>query len=421
MITEIKGQGSYAVHAARAIDVVEGKLVKDAVVLVEAERIIAFGSGLTLPGNVNMIDLGDATLMPGLHDNHCHLMLDPLDLDTVVYRRSSARKTLDALINAQKTLYSGFTTVRDPGDCEWEFGIIDLRNFINAGHAAGPRILAAPHYLSITGGHGDANDFACTLCMRGIGKIVDGVDEMRKAVREEVKYGADWIKLFASGGVISMGDDPSRSHYSLEEIKVAAEEAHRLGVKITAHAHGAQAVRFCAEAGFDSVEHCTMIDDEGIRMMKEKGIYCVPTIYCLDFLQLPGNPMNLDASIIQKAKEMRGFQRDRFSNIVKGGVPVAYGTDIGVFPHGQNWRDFPIMVECGMDPLEAIRAATISSAKMNGVDGEVGTLGRGMQADLIAVAGNPLEDMTVMENVRFVMKGGAVYRNETVAQPATVV
>jgi imidazolonepropionase-like amidohydrolase len=420
MIKELQKKGSYAVHAKWGIDVLEGKLVKGAMVLVEGDRIMGFGSEITIPGAVKMIDLGDATIMPGLHDNHCHLMLEPRDLDTVTYKRSSARKTLDALVNAQKTLMAGFTTVRDPGDCDWQYGLCDLRNYINEGHAAGPRILVAPHYLSITGGHGDANDFACDLCMVGIGKIVDGPDEMRKAIREEVKYGADWIKLFASGGVISMGDDPSHSHYTQEEIQVAAEEAHRLGVRITAHAHGAQAVKYCAEAGFDSVEHCTMIDDEGIRMMKEKGIYAVPTLYCLDYLQLPANPMNLDASIVQKASDMRAFQRDRFSKVVEGGVPVAYGTDIGVFPHGENWQDLPIMVDCGMDPMAAIQSATINSARMNGIDEEVGALGRGMQADLIAVPGNPIEDISAVANVSFVMKGGAIYRNETATQPAGV-
>jgi imidazolonepropionase-like amidohydrolase len=235
---------------------------------------------------------------------------------------------------------------------------------------------------------------------------------MRKAVREEIKYGADWIKLFASGGVLSMGDDPSHTHYSYPEIQVAAEEAHRLGKKITAHAHGAEAVRYCAEAGFDSVEHCTMIDDEGIRMMKEKGIYCVPTLYCLDFLQKSENPMNLDASIVAKAKDMRGFQRDRFSKIVAAGVKVAYGTDIGVFPHGENWRDFPCMVECGMSPMAAIQSATINSARMNGIDGEVGALARGLKADVIAVAGDPTQDINALEKVRFVMRDGAIYRQE---------
>lgn len=412
MISEIQGRGSYAIRAARAVDVLEGKVVKDAVVLVEGDRIAAFGSNLTLPGSAESIDLGNATLMPGLHDNHCHLMMDPLDLDAVVYKRSSARKTLDALVNAQKTLWGGFTFVRVPGDCEWQYGLVDLKKYIAEGLALGPRMQVAPHYISITGGHGDANDFACDLCMKGIGKIVDGVDAMRQAVREEIKYGADWIKLFASGGVLSMGDDPSHSHYTLDEIRVAAEEAHRLGKKITAHAHGAQAVKYCAEAGFDSVEHCTLIDDEGLAMMKEKGIYCVPTLYCLDFIQEPANPMNLHASIVQKAKEMRGFQREHFAKIVQAGVPVAYGTDIGVFPHGQNWRDFPCMVECGMAPLAAIQSATINSARMNGIDAEVGALASGLKADVVAVEGDAIQDVNRLEKVRFVMKDGVVVRRE---------
>lgn len=412
MITELHGKGTYAIRAKRGMDVVAGRLIDDAVVLVENERITGVGSGLKPPAGARTFDLGDATLLPGLHDNHCHLMLEPRNFDAQVFKRTSARMTLDALVSAQKTLLAGFTTVRDPGDSDRQFGLVDLRNFIREGLAAGPRMLVAPHYISITGGHGDANDYACDLCMLTLGKIVDGVDAMRKAVREEIKYGADWVKLFASGGVLSMGDDPSHSHYTQEEIRVAAEEAHRLGKKITAHAHGAQAVRFCAEAGYDSVEHCTMIDDEGIRMMQEKGIYCVPTLYVLDFLERPENPMGLDASILEKARRMRGFQRDRFAKVVKGGVPVAYGTDIGVFPHGENWRDFPCMIECGMAPVEAIRAATINSARMNGIEEETGSLTKGKRADVIAVAGNPLDDVSLTAQVRFVMKDGAVYRNE---------
>lgn len=411
MLTQLKDPGKFTLKAARAIDVEKGVVVDNPVLNVDGGKIASFSSGGQSAGG-EVIDFGDATLLPGLHDNHCHLMLKPEDIDAVVYKRSSATKTLDALVHSQMTLRAGFTTVRDPGDCDWQNGMVDLRNFINAGKVAGPRILVAPHYLSITGGHGDANDYACDLCMVGLGKIVDGVDEMRKAVREEIKLGADWIKLFASGGVLSMGDDPSHTHYTYEEIKVAAEEAHRQGVKITAHAHGAEAVRLCAEAGFDSVEHCTMIDEEGIEAMKAKGIYCVPTLYCLDYLQLPENPMKPDPSIVAKANDMRAFQRKRFARIVEAGVPVAYGTDIGVFPHGENWRDFPCMIECGMAPIAAIQSATINSARMNGLADELGTLNAGQAADIIAVQGDPSKDIGALEHVRFVMKDGAVYRND---------
>lgn len=404
--------GRYALRAARGLDVVTGKIVENPVLVVEREHITGFGRDVTEPVGATVIDLGDVTLLPGLHDNHCHLMLEPRNIDFLVYKRSSARKTLDAMTNAQITLHAGFTTVRDPGDCDAEFGLIDLRDAVNRGQVAGPRMLIAPHYLSITGGHGDANDYACDLCMRGLGKIVDGVDAMRRAVREEIKYGADWIKLFASGGVLSMGDSPDHAHYTPDEIRVAAEEARRLGVRITAHAHGADAVRYCAEAGYDSVEHCSFIDDEGIRLMAEKGTYCVPTLHVLDYLQIPENPMNLDASIVEKARTTRARQRDRFTALHAGGVPVAYGTDIGVFPHGENWRDFPIMVECGMSPADAVRAATINSARMNGIDDLVGTLEAGKRADVIAVAGDPLADIEALSQVKFVMKDGGIYRND---------
>jgi imidazolonepropionase-like amidohydrolase len=413
MITEIQGRGRYVLRAARGIDVVAGALIESASVVVEGERIRDFGSGIATPAGYATIDLGDATLLPGLHDNHSHLMMDPRDLTTVVYKRSSARKTLDALWNAQKSLLSGFTTLRDPGDCDWQSGLIDLRNTIREGLVPGPRLLVAPHFLSITGGHGDANEFACDLCIRGLGRIVDGVEAMRQAVREEVKQGADWIKVFASGGVLSMGDDPSHSHYSREEILMAAEEAHRLGRRITAHAHGAEAVRFCAEAGFDSIEHCTLSDPAALRAMKERAIPCVPTLYVIEFLTLPGNPMNLDESIIAKARALLPVQRKNFAALVAAGVPVVYGTDIGVFPHGENWRDFPAMTACGMSPVEAIRSATLLSARMNGIESEVGSLTEGLRADIIAVAGNPLDDIGAMKEVRLVMKDGSIYRLET--------
>ncbi|MEQ8766197.1 MAG: amidohydrolase family protein [Planctomycetota bacterium] len=400
--------GDCQITAARALDVESGEVLSPATLRVIGGRIESLESGRP-SGDVQVIDLGEATLLPGLHDNHCHLMLKPEDFEAVIYKRSSATKTLEAMLFAWETLMAGFTTVRDPGDCDWQNGLVDLRNAIASGKIPGPRLLVAPHYLSITGGHGDANDYACDLCMRGIGRIVDGVEDMRKAVREEVKLGADWIKIFASGGVISMGDDPSRSAYSFEEIRIAAEEAHRLGRKITAHAHGAEAVRYCAEAGFDSIEHCTMIDDAGIEAMKGKGIYCVPTLYCLDYIQLESNPLKLPAQIVEKAATMRSFQRERFSKVVESGVPVAYGTDIGVFPHGENWRDFPIMVECGMSEMEAIRTATIYSARMNGIDAETGSLSPGKSADVIAVAGNPLQSIEALSEVSFVMKAGIVY------------
>jgi imidazolonepropionase-like amidohydrolase len=245
-----------------------------------------------------------------------------------------------------------------------------------------------------------------------MGRIVDGADAMRRAVREEIKYGADWIKLFASGGVLSMGDEPTDVHYTRDELFAAAEETHRLGRRITAHAHGAEAVRLCAEAGFDSVEHCTVIDEAGIRLMKEKGIHCVPTLYVLDYLLLPDNPMRPDPSIVAKARRMREYQRDRFSKIARAGVPVAYGTDIGVFPHGENWRDFPLMVGCGMPPVEALRAATVNSARMNGIAGELGSLEAGRRADVVAVAGDPVADIARTADVRFVMKDGVVWRWE---------
>lgn len=381
------------------------------IILVENDRISDLGTNPNMiPASATVLDLGDRTLIPGLHDNHCHLMLQPQNFDQLIYKRSASAMVLDGYVNANKALMAGFTTIRDPGDCDRQYGLVDLRRAIENGKLPGPRLIVAPHFLSPTGGHGDANDFAYDLHLAGIGRIVDGVDEMRKAVREEIKYGADWIKVFVSGGVLSKGDNPVHSTYSPEEIRTAAAEAHRLGKKITAHAHGAEAIRFCVEAGYDGIEHCTMVDGETIALMKERGITCVPTLYVLDFLVEKNNGLDLTDDLIEKARTMRRHQRQRFSEIVKARVPVAYGTDIGVFAHGENWRDFPLLVECGMTPLDALRTATINSAKMNGIDHEVGTLEIGKRADIVAVSGNPLEDVSSLSRVVFVMRDGMVYK-----------
>ena len=384
--------------------------MEDVTILVEQGRIAGIGPGVGIPKGTPVVDAGGLTLIPGLHDNHCHLMLEPRNFDELIYKRASAAMALDAWINASKALQSGFTTVRDPGDCDREYGLVDLRKAIDQGKLPGPRVIVAPHFLSPTGGHGDANDFAHDLRMAGIGRIVDGPDGMRKAVREEIKYGAEWIKVFVSGGVLSKGDNPAHSTYTIEEVRAAAEEAHRLGRKITAHAHGAQAIRYCVEAGFDGVEHCTMVDDDTIGLMKRSGTFCVPTLYVLDFLVKEDNGLDLTPDLVEKARVMRNVQRERFRKVVEAGVPVAYGTDIGVFPHGENWRDFSVMVECGMTPLEAIRTATLNSARMNGIDHEVGTLEMGRKADIIGVDGNPVDDVSSLRRVRLVMRDGRIFK-----------
>ncbi len=406
---DLPPRGRYALKASRAIDVRAGRMIEPVVILVDDDRIEGIGPRLKIPDRARSVDLGSLTLLPGLHDNHCHLMLDPKNFDTLLYKRSSAGKVLDALVNAQRALAAGFTTVRDPGDCDWQYGLVDLKRAVDRGQFPGPRIIVAPHFISPTGGHGDANDFACDLHQRGIGRIVDGSPAIRQAVREEIKYGADWVKIFVSGGVLSKGDNPAHSTYTRDEVHSAAEEAHRLGKKITAHAHGAQAIRFCVDAGFDSVEHCTMVDDATIALMKKRGTYCVPTLHVLDFLVSDRNGLDLTPDIVAKAKEMRRVQRVRFRKIARAGVRVAYGTDIGVFPHGENWRDFPLLVECGMRPLEAIRSATINSARMNGIDQEVGTLESGKLADIIGVEGNPLTDIVSLSAVSFVMRAGRIF------------
>lgn len=407
---DLPAQESCVILAAAAMDVREGRMISPAAVAVENGRISAIGPKAKSRKAGRSVDLGNTVLLPGLHDNHCHLMLEPKNFDTLIYKRSSAAMTLDACLNARKALMAGFTTLRDPGDCDRQFGLVDLKRAIDAGKLPGPRLIIAPHFLSPTGGHGDANDFAWDLQMAGIGRIVNGVDEMRKAVREEIKYGADWVKIFVSGGVLSKGDDPTHCTYSIEEIKTAADETHRLGRRITAHAHGDAAIQACVRAGFDGIEHCTMVDDNTIPLMKKNGVFCVPTLYVLDFLIRKDNGLELTADIVAKAQSMRHVQREQFRKIVRAKVPVAYGTDIGVFPHGENWRDFLPMTECGMSPIDAIRTATLQSARMNGIEGDVGTIETGKCADIIGIAGNPLKDISSLSRVVFVMRDGRIYK-----------
>ncbi|CAN7394636.1 Xaa-Pro dipeptidase [Duganella sp. LjRoot269] len=396
-----------AVKAAHMLDVRSGALVDNAVVLISGERITAAGSKLAIPAGAQVIDLGNKTLLPGLIDMHTHLTGDPQDSGYSIVAKSIPRVTLTGAKNARITLQAGFTTVRDVGADG--YADIGLRDAINDGDVPGPRMAASGPPLSITGGHCDDTMHAPEYKITALG-VADGVDEALKVTRRNIKYGADVIKICATGGVLSFGDDPRTSQYTLEELKAIISDAHRLGRKAAAHAHGGDGIKLAVLAGVDSIEHGSYIDDEGIKLMKEHKTWLVPTVYLGDWLIENAEAIKLPKPLLEKAKVTLPMARQNIARAIKAGVPIAFGTDAAVYPHGLNAREFGILVKLGMTPIQAIRAATLNASELLGWTDRVGTIEAGKFADLIAVDGEPLKDVKTLESVQWVMKGGAVVK-----------
>jgi imidazolonepropionase-like amidohydrolase len=396
-----------AITAAHMLDVRSGALIDNAVVLVSGERITAAGSKLAIPAGAKVIDLGNKTLLPGLIDMHTHLTGNPEDAGYSIVAKSIPRVTLSGAKNAHVTLNAGFTTVRDVGADG--YSDIGLRDAINDGDVPGPRIAASGPPLGITGGHCDDTLHAPEYKLTSLG-VADGVDEALKVTRRNIKYGADVIKICATGGVLSFGDDPRASQYTLEELKAIIGEAHRLGRKAAAHAHGGDGIRLAVLAGIDSIEHGSYIDDEGIKLMKEHKTYLVPTLYLGDWLIENAEAIKLPAPLLEKAKTVLPQARINIGRAIKAGVPVAFGTDAAVYPHGLNAREFAVLVKLGMTPIQAIRTATLNASELLGWTDKVGTIEAGKFADLIAVDGEPLKDVRALEQVQWVMKGGTVVK-----------
>ncbi|HEY5756975.1 MAG TPA: amidohydrolase family protein, partial [Steroidobacter sp.] len=342
-------------------------------------------------------------------DLHAHIEVNPDTLSGSDLDRSSAARALDGLHNAQVMLQAGFTTLRDPGESDRYYSTVAIRDAITSGKAIGPRLFVAPHALGPTGGHGDFNGLANDLHIEVPTRVANGVDEIRRTIREEVKYGADWIKVMATGGVMSAGDDPNRSAYTDEELRAAVDETHRLGRKITVHAIGAEGIKAAVRAGVDSVEHGMLIDDETIALMKQKGTWLVPTLYVLDYVVNNGPSIGFPAESVAKGRALLAERDKRLRRAFTAGVKVAFGSDT-IFPHGDATREFAELVRLGLSPAEAVRAATINAARMLGIANQVGTLERGQLADIVAVAANPLEDVRTLEQVRFVMKSGRIVK-----------
>jgi len=397
------------IKAGRLIDVRAGRVLIDQAILIEVDRIKEVGPSATVsghaPSSARVIDLSSSTVLPGLIDCHTHLTYDPQHNGYLGLGISIPREALYGAKNARVTLEAGFTTVRNVG--AHGFADIALRDAINAGDVPGPRIDASGPAIGVTGGHCDESLLAPEFHHIADG-VADGVPALMAKTREIAKYGADCIKICASGGVLSKGDSPEALQFSDEEIRAVVTEAHRLGRKVAAHAHGAAGIKQAVMAGVDSIEHASFIDDEAIRLMKEKGTYLVPTIYLGDWFMENYQRIGVPEFMVEKARVVMPAARKNIGRAFKAGVKVAFGTDAAVYPHGLNAHEFAVMVRLGLTPMQSIQAATANAADLLGWSDRVGSIEKGGFADIIAVSGDPTTDVTTLEHVSFVMKGGQV-------------
>lgn len=412
------GSGSVAIRAARVIDGTGAAPIQNGVVVITNDRIVAVGpaASVRVPADARRVDLGDVTLMPGFIDLHVHLIgreIEDRNAQTSATRDYPGFLAALGTEHARLTLMAGFTSARMVGAPE--FQDVGLRAAIDGGYVPGPRLQVAGHSLGITGGHCDENNYRPGL-FDGTPEsgIADGVDEVRRAVRYQVKYGADVIKTCATAGVLSGGTQGiGASQYSVEELEVMVREARTLGRKVAAHAHGTEGIKRAVRAGVASIEHGSFLDEEGARLMAERGTYLVPTLMAGEAVERAAAAGGLPPYIAEKARAAAAAMRNGIKIAKAAGTPIALGTDAGVGRHGQNGHEFTLMVQWGgLTPMEAIVAGTSSAAKVLGWEDRVGTLRAGLFADLVAVPGDPLRDVTLLERPSFVMKGGVVFRGE---------
>lgn len=418
---EQRGKGTIVLRAAQVIDGTGAEPIKNGVVVVTDDKIVAIGASgsVRIPSGARVINLGDATLLPGFIDAHTHIIgrvLGDPEGQTSIVRDYESFGAILGVGNAEKTLMSGFTTIRNVGAPE--FQDLALRKAINEGWVIGPRILTAAHSIGITGGHCDENGFKPGL-FDGDYKtgIANGAEEVRAAVRYQVKYGADLIKICATGGVLSEGDAVGATQYTFEEMKAIVDEATKLDRKVAAHAHGTEGIKIAVRAGVTSIEHGSFLDEEGARMMFERGTYLVPTLMAGETVEKLAKSGVLKGLRAEKALAAAVAMRKGIRFAVVNRVTIALGTDAGVIPHGTNGHEFTLMVEWGgMRPMDAIIAGTMNAAKLLGLDKTVGSLAAGKFADIVAVPNDPLKDIRRMERAVFVMKNGVIYKESNRAE-----
>ena len=409
------------IKAARMFDGKADRVVTPGLVVVADGKIVAVGASAAVPPDAEVIDLGDATLLPGLIDAHTHVSSEASDdwkqarLDRL--QKTAAEKALDASVPARKTLLAGFTTIRDVGSAD--FVDVGLRNAIRNGRIIGPRMLVAVNAIGSTGGHCDDSAGYRQGLLPEPGpseSVVNGADQARQAVRINHKYGATVIKTCATGGVLSLTDAVDTPQLTQAELNALVDEAHTLRLKAAAHAHGAEGAKRAIHAGIDSIEHGSFLDDEALEMMKARGTYLVPTMMALVGIQEQlARGVYMPPAIVEKAQAAMASLNATFARAVTKGVKIGFGTDAGVYPHGRNAEEFALMVNGGMTPAAALRAATSANADLLGLTSEIGTLETGKLADMVAVPGDPTQNIRQTEKVLFVMKEGVVYRNDRAA------
>jgi len=396
------------IKAGSLFDSRSGKVTRDAVIVVEADKIVGVGDArTTIPNDATVIDLSSSFVLPGVMDMHTHIVGHLDNYFFAGYFQSPHRATIGGVVNAEKTLMAGFTTIRNVGASD--YADVALRNAINAGEIPGPRMAVSGPGLGITGGHCDNNSLNASFEEKGDG-VSDGPWEVRKQVRKNVKYGADLTKFCATGGVFSKGTKVGMTQYSLEEMQAIVDESHTHGRKVAAHAHGNEGIKRAIVAGVDSIEHASFLDREAIRMGMDRGTFFALDIYNTEYTLEMGAANGVPEENINKEREVGTIQRQSFTLAVEMGAKVVFATDSGVYPHGDNGKQFARAVRFGMTPSQALMSATSLTAELLGWEDKVGAIEPGMFADIIAVNGNPLEDISEMENVDFVMKGGVVYK-----------
>jgi imidazolonepropionase-like amidohydrolase len=403
-----------AIKAGRLIDTEAGIVLTDQVILIRDGKVAEVGKGLAIPNNAKVIDLSKMTVLPGLIDCHTHLTdaateVDPLD----ELKTTAAEKAFGSIPHARKTLEAGFTTVRDVGTYR-AFVDLALRDAINRGIVEGPRMYAVGAYITISGGAGAVTGFAPDITLPWDLKFgqANSPWEVRERIRELANRGVDWIKVLATGAVLTHGSKPVAEEFTPQELNAAVDEARKFGLRVAAHAHGAEGIKNAVRAGVASIEHGTFLDEEGIALMKQHGTYLVADIYNGDYIAEEGKRLGMPEEFLKKNAETTEIQRQNFRKAVQAGVKVAFGTDAAVYPHGWNARQFPYYVKYGLTPIEAVQSATTWAADLLGHSDELGSISPGKRADVIAVAGDPLEDISILEHVRFVMKDGKVYKQD---------